>query len=191
MASVLTLPPAVLPVALADMKLYLRVDHEQEDALITALMRAATAAVEAMAGVRLMTQGWSVFADDWPGRSTLCLPLAPVISIGEVRVHADGDTHALIDPAHYYLDAASRPARLVLRPDRIWPRPGRLANGIEVQLLAGFGATPEEVPGELVQAVRSLTAHWYEHREAASGPAMAAIPMGVSALVSTHREVRL
>ena len=191
MASVLTLPPAVLPVTLADMKLYLRIDHDHEDALVMALMRAATSAVEAMSGLRLVTQGWSVFVDDWPGRTTLCLPIAPVASIDEVRVHADDDTHAVIDPAHYYLDSASRPARLVLRADRIWPRPGRLANGIEVRLQAGFGATPDDVPGELVQAIRSLTAHWYEHREAASAPAMGAIPMAVSALVGAHREVRL
>lgn len=191
MASVLTLPPASLPVDLAEVKLHLRIDHDHEDSLLMALLRAATAAVEAMSGVRLIGQGWSVYLDDWPAGGTICLPVGPVMTVDEIRLHSGSGAHAVIDPAHYYLDAASRPARLVLRPDRIWARPGRIANGIEIALQAGFGPSGSDVPAELTQAVKSLVAHWYENREAAASPALETVPLGVSAMLSAHRGVRL
>lgn len=191
MASVLTAPPATLPVELADMKLFLRVDHDHEDSLIAALLRAATAAVEAMCGRRLIEQGWSVFLDDWPCSGVIALPLSPVTAIAEVRLHSADDTFAVIDPAHYYLDAASRPARLMLRPDRIWAKPGRIGNGIEIRLVAGFGPSPDDVPAELAQAVKSLVAHWYDNREAAVSPQLQTVPLGVSAMLSGHSKVRL
>ncbi len=191
MASVLTSPPASLPVELAELKLHLRLDHDHEDSLIMALLRAATAAVEAMGGVRLIEQGWSVYLDDWPAGGVICLPVGPLLAVDEIRLHSGSGTHSVIDPAHYYVDAASRPARLVLRPDRIWARPGRIANGIEIALRAGFGPSAANVPAELAQAIRSLVAHWYENREAAASPALETVPLGVSAMLSAHRGVRL
>ena len=60
---------------------------------------------------------------------------------------------ATIDAAHYYLDNASRPARLVRREGRNWPRPGIAKGAIRVSLTIGFGAEPEDVPQALRQAV--------------------------------------
>lgn len=191
MAAVLTAPPALLPVDLAEAKAYLRVDHDHEDELITALLRAATAAVEAMSGQHLIEQGWSVLLDDWPAGGVICLAVGPVLAVDEIRLHSAEGAYAVIDEAHYYVDAASRPARLVLRPDRIWARPGRLANGIEIRLRSGFGPAATDVPDELRQAIRSLAAHWYENREASSEPMVRTVPMGVSALVSAHRGISL
>ena len=34
--------------------------------------------------------------------------------------------------------SAARPARLVLRATRDWPRPGRVANGIEIEVTRGL-----------------------------------------------------
>lgn len=191
MASILTMPPAQLPVDLATAKTFLRIDHDHEDELINALVRSATASVETMTGLRLVEQGWSVFLDDWPHSGTICLPVAPVLSVEDILQYSDADVGAVIDTAHYYLDAASRPARLMLRPDRIWARPGRLANGIEIRLLAGFGPAPTNVPAELVQAVLHLAAHWFENREAASDPALQTMPLGVSAMISAYRSARI
>ncbi len=39
----------------------------------------------------------------------IALPLAPVASIEAVKVYGEDDGFALIDPAHYYADLASRP----------------------------------------------------------------------------------
>lgn len=190
MACVLTAPPLALPVTLAELKTYLRIDHSDEDDLLLALARAATASVEAMAGVRLIEQGWSVLADDWPSSRTLRLPLSPIVAVDEVLTHSDAAS-ATVDPSHYLVDGSSRPARIVLRPDRVWARPERLVNGIEIRIRAGYGLAGSDVPDELVQAVKALVAHWYEHREAASEQSVRTVPVSVDALLSGHREARL
>jgi uncharacterized phiE125 gp8 family phage protein len=60
----------------------------------------------------------------------------------------------------------------------------------ELVFNAGFGDSPDDMPGELAQAVMLLAAHYFEHRygEAVSGTG---IPAGVQALLETRRPARL
>jgi uncharacterized phiE125 gp8 family phage protein len=65
-------------------------------------------------------------------------------------------------------------------------------NGIEIDLTAGYGAAPEDVPGPIRQALLLLVAHWYEHRDPIEiGSQAAAIPADVSQLLNPFRAVRL
>lgn len=43
-------------------------------------------------------------------------------------------------------------------------------------------------PEPLVQAILTLAAHWYEHREAASPERAYAVPFGVEEIISAYRE---
>ena len=60
-------PPAVEPVTLADMKAHLRVTHDSEDAMIASLIKAAREELEQAAGLALISQGWRLYLDCWPG----------------------------------------------------------------------------------------------------------------------------
>ncbi|MEM7425192.1 MAG: head-tail connector protein [Pseudomonadota bacterium] len=192
MAAVLNSGPAVEPVSTEEVRLHLRIDHADEDDLIASLVTAARVHIEVQTGQSLITQTWSVFQDVWPNAPAVTLPLTPVISVDAVRVYSEDDTPSDIDPSHYFVDTASRPARLVLRSGRSWPRPGRAANGAEVELTAGFGANASDVPEPLRQAVLQLVAHWYENREpiVVANSAMA-LPHMVSALLAPYRSVHL
>jgi uncharacterized phiE125 gp8 family phage protein len=188
MPSHLTAPPALEPVTLAEAKAHLRVLHADEDQLIGRLIEAARRRVESAAGLKLIQQGWSVYYDDWPDDGALELPLAPILAIADVKVHGEDGGAAVIDPAHYVADRFSRPPRLLLRPDRLWARPGRLANGVEVAVTAGFGAAAPDVPEPLRQAMLHLIAHAYANRgEAAALQA----PLAFSGLIAPYRELRL
>jgi uncharacterized phiE125 gp8 family phage protein len=189
MPHILTTPPAVEPVSLAEAKAHLRVGHADEDALISTLITAARWHIEAATGLRLISQGWSVFADDWPEDGLLELPLFPVIAINDLKVYGEDDVAAVIDPAHYLADRASRPPRLMLRPGRSRPRPGRRLNGIEILLTAGFGTAVADVPMPLREAMLKLIAHWYAHRGDDDGTRH--MPPSVNALLGAYREVRL
>ncbi len=61
MALVLTTAPAAEPISLAEAKAHLRIDADDEDALLTALIAAARMFVERTLGVALITQSWSYF----------------------------------------------------------------------------------------------------------------------------------
>ena len=138
----------------------MRVTHGDDDIYISTLIKTARQSIEAQTGLGLISQGWSVFLDDWPEQGVIELPLAPVLDIADIKVYGEDDTPAVIDPAHYYEDKVSRPARIILRGQRSWVRPGRVANGIEILLTIGFVAVPEP----LREAVLQLVGHWYETR---------------------------
>jgi uncharacterized phiE125 gp8 family phage protein len=184
MPSIQTTPPATEPVSLAEARAHLRVPHNDDDAYISTLIKTARQSIEAQTGLGLVSQGWSVFLDDWPEQGAIELPLAPVLDVIDIKVHGDDDSFAIIDPAHYYSDNISRPARIILRGSRNWAAPGRVANGIEILLTIGFVIVPEP----LREAVLQLVGHWHERRgdEAADEK-----PLGPGQLIQPYRELRL
>ena len=192
MPAIVTAPPALEPVSLAEAKAHLRLDGADEDALVERLIAAARRHVEHLTGLALISQGWSAFLDRWPRDGTVRLPVAPVRAVADVLVHPEDGPPAALDPAHYVVDAASRPARVMLRGSRHGPVPGRRVNGIEVVFIAGFGDAPQDVPAELVQAVLLIAAHWFENRAAVADPAEAAeLPLAAASLIAAHRRARL
>lgn len=188
MPSILITPPAVEPVSLAEAKAHLRVVSADEDQLIAALIDSARRIAEARSGLLFIQQTWKAYLDDWPPGGVIDLPLAPVSSVADVAVLGEDDIAAIIDPAHYFADTASRPARLVLRGSRAWARPGRVANGIAITLNVGFGAAATAVPAPLRQAMLVLIAHWFEHRGNADPPPL---PLTVDSLLAPYRELKL
>jgi uncharacterized phiE125 gp8 family phage protein len=188
MPFLLVTPPAAEPVSLGDAKAHLRIAHSDDDALVGTLIATARRIVEARSGLALMAQTWTCFRDAWPEDGVLTIPLAPLIAVDELAVYGEDDAKAVIDPAHYFADLASRPPRILLRGSRVWQPPGRALNGIAVTVAAGFGAAAAAVPEPLRHAVLVLVAHWYEHRGNAAPPP---VPLTVEALIRPYREVRL
>ena len=181
MPTILISPPAGEPVALAEAKTFLRVDHDHEDALIEALVSAARLQVETSTGRALMTQSWRTVLDGWPKRRVVRIARAPVASIDAVTVYDGAGMASVLDAGLYSLDAASRPARLAVSD--LAPDPGSAVNGIEIDFTAGYGAATD-VPGPLRLAIRRLVAHWYQHREGAQEGDM---PGPVAALIAPYR----
>lgn len=192
MTLVMTAPPALEPVSLAEAKAHLRVDGNAEDTLVQSLILTSRLHIEAALGLALITQGWSWYLDAWPPGRDLPLPMRPVQSVSAVRVYASDDTPATVAPADYMLDGAGTPPRLVRKGAATWPRPGRAANGVEIAFTAGYGSLGADVPAPIRQALLLLVAHWYEHRDPIEvGSPAARIPASVSDLLMPYRQVRL
>jgi uncharacterized phiE125 gp8 family phage protein len=200
MPLILTSGPAVEPVTLAEAKAHLRVDASAEDTLIASLIVTSRLHVEAAVGLALITQSWSYFRDAWPPGPVLDLPLHPIQSIAAVRLYDESGATTTLDPVTYFLDGAANPPRLVRQGgamgapiwSNVWPRPGRIANGIEVAFAAGYGNAAADVPGPIRQAILLLVAHWYEHRSPLEAGAHAEpVPDMVSELLAPYRSVRL
>ena len=188
MSPILSSPPLVEPVSLSEARAHLRVTHADDDDYISTLIKTARASVEAETGHCLVAQGWSVFLDDWPHCGIISLPLSPVMDVIDIRAYGEDDVAAVIDPAHYYTDKASRPPRIVLRGSRNWTRPGRVANGIEILAVVGFGTAAASVPQPLREAVLQLVGFWYATR--GDGGASER-PLGIARLLQPYRRPRL
>lgn len=190
MISYLLAGPAEEPVTLGRAKAWLRVDGDDEDALIGTLITAARLHLENTTGRALVSQAWRLVLDKWPAGGEVRLPVAPLIELTAIRAFdEDGDDHAI--PLAQFLTAGNGSARLVL-PANIAGMPAlRPRLGIEIDYVAGFGDA-DDVPEDLKQALLVLVAHWFEHRDAVviagSG---AVIPLGFDRLIAPWREVRL
>jgi uncharacterized phiE125 gp8 family phage protein len=184
MPKILNTPPVTEPISLAEAKAHLRVMHTDEDTFINTLITAARNTVEQRYDLALMAQGWSVFADQWPIQGVFNLPLHPVSSIIDIKIYGDDDVAATLDPAHYFLESASKPARLVMRNGRVFPTPARRVNGIEIKLTAGFVS----VPIVIKQALLIILADLYASRGDVDG---GQLPLAACDLLAPYRQVRL
>lgn len=182
-------PPAAEPLTLSEVKAHLRIDHDDEDALLAGLARAAREHLEAVTGLRLITCGMRLYLDDWPEAGWLELARGPVQAIDEIRVFDAGGEEVSLDLSGMLLDGSRRPSRLWLRER---PLPGQRLNGIEIDFTAGFGESGADVPDTLRRAMLIHVAQMYEFRGAvplAMQPA--AVPEGYDRLIAPFLPRRL
>jgi uncharacterized phiE125 gp8 family phage protein len=190
MPSILLSGPAVEPVTLDEAKQFIRVEHDDDDDVISALIDGSRIHVETQTRRALITQSWRLTRDVWPEIG--CVPLlpAPVKAVDAVRIYkSDGSTQT-IDVAAFTLDKISAPARLAFGRGAL-PAPERPNAGIEIDITCGYG-NAADVPEPLRQAIRLLVAHWYENRGlVALGQQIEVLPQGVSALITPYRVLAL
>ena len=192
MTTTLLIGPTVEPVTLTEAKAHLRVDSSADDTLIQSLIMASRLHIEAALDLALISQSWRFQLDRWPRARSLNLPLCPVQSLTTVKVFTSDDDSEVLDNAAFILDGTATPARPILSGRTSLPLPGRVANGIEIDFVAGYGDAPSDVPQPIRQALLLLTAHWYENREPVEiGAAATVIPSPVSELLSPYRRKRL
>lgn len=189
MTYALITPPAVEPLTLAEVKMHLRLDGTEEDSLLSALIVAARDYLERETGLCLITQGWRLYLDDWPETGLIQIAKGPLQVIQDITVYdAEGVASAVSLDGHV-LDAVSEPARLCLAHR---PPVGKSLNGIEINMLAGFGDSALQVPDTLKRAMLMHVALMYELRGAiAQDMQPAAVPSGYERLISPYRQVRL
>jgi uncharacterized phiE125 gp8 family phage protein len=188
MSSILLTPPAAEPLLLADAKGFLRVETDEDDALIAALVSAARLHVEAQTGLALLAQSWRMVLDRWPECGRIPVRPAPLRSVTAARVFdREGHAHA-VDTQAFVPDMAAMTLAFV---PWAMPLPTRIAAGIEVDIAVGFGDAPADVPEPLRHAIRLLAAHWYENRGVVAADARATVPSTVGALLVPYRRLSL
>jgi uncharacterized phiE125 gp8 family phage protein len=188
MSSVLLTAPAVEPLSLAEAKAFLRVEHNDEDDIIAAMISASRIHVETQTRRALLTQSWRITADAWPPDGRLKVAPAPLRALVAARVYDFAGVAHAVDPGAFVVDAAA--SALAFAPWAL-PSPGRLAAGIEVDGVTGYGDAAGDVPEPLRQAIRLLLAHWYENRGLASLGAVTILPVTVAALIAPYRLLSL
>lgn len=178
-------PPAAEPVSLAEAKHHLRIGHDLEDAYVASLLAAARGAVEAHAGLALVTRAVRETLDAWrlEGPRAATLALGPVTAVQAVRVADASGALVEVSASAYQLDGAASPPRLLFFQSI--PSPARLTRGVEIDYEAGFGA-PADVPAALRQACLIVLAAFYEAR---SGEAP--FPQAAASLLAPFRRPRL
>ena len=169
MTPVLVTPPTAEIVSLADMREHLRVDHQDDDVLITGLMAGAVAHLDGWRGVlgrAIMPQTW---AQEWTcsGPYRLALPDAADLVVTVDGVASDFTTELT-------------PLGLVVKVE---------ATGGLTRIEYDCALPAEQLPAVQV-AIKLLVGHWYANRETV-GQTVAALPMAFDALIAPLRRVRV
>ena len=171
------------PVTLEEIKLHCRIDHDDEDEYLLALIQTARQYCETFTGRAIPLQVVEYTLDRWPPRKVLYLPKPPVTEVlgFEYRLKDDLIYTNFVD---FESDLDNEPARVT--PDDAWPS-GSLhpVNGVKVEYMAGYHDVPEYVKS----AVKLYAGSLYENREGVlpAGHIGRTLPMGIEALLWQER----
>jgi uncharacterized phiE125 gp8 family phage protein len=188
MSSILLTAPAIEPLSIAEAKAFLRVETSDDDDVIAALIAGSRIHVEAQTRRALITQSWRLVADGWPDDGRLPILPAPLQALSAARVYDFNNAAQTVDPGAFVLDKGA--SALIFAPWAL-PAPGRVAAGIELDVVVGFGDAAVDVPEALRQAIRLLVAHWYENRGLVAAGTTTALPATVAALIAPYRMLSL
>ena len=198
-------------VATSEQKSFMRVDFSDDDTLIAELIKSAQNLVEAYMNRAITTQTLSLFLDRLPFYSDIklqegvftapdleynsnfiVLPKPPVASVTHVKYYDNDNNASTFASSNYYVDTISDQARVVLKTGASWPTVSetRNANAYEVKYVAGYGGA-SDVPEPIVQAIKLLTTHLYENREAVTSLSVNTIPYTIGALLQPYKVQRL
>jgi uncharacterized phiE125 gp8 family phage protein len=183
----ITTPPTTEPLSLAEARAHLRIDHFDEDGVIAGLILAARQHIETICGMALCPTGYTLTLDDFPRGETLTLPREPVSAVSQIQYINDAATLVVWSSAEWEADVYSAPPRVRPRDGYTWPTVDEQLAAVRVEFTSGF-AGPEFVPQPIMQAMRLLVGHFYEHREAVqSGGSIVEVPFAVDALLAPYR----
>lgn len=171
-----TVAPTVGAVTLVEAKAHLRVEVADDDALITALIMAASEDCEHRIGRSLTTQTWELTLPAFVDSITLLN--GPVLAITSVKYYADSDgTDTTLNALTYTLDGNNEPSTLKPVYGTDWPAARAVGNAVRITYTAGYGAAENDVPKPLKAWVLLRVGALYENRESINvGQPMQAAP---------------
>ena len=190
MGLVIATDPALEPVTLADLKEYLRITTNEQDTTLNALGKAARQQAEVFLRKVLITQTWTWTLDDFPP-TPIWVPWPPLQSVTSITYQdVDDDTQTLA-ASNYVVSTGDTPGRITLSSTGSFPSTFGEADDVTITFVAGYGASPSDVPQPIRLAIQLMAGHWFEHRESVvMGGTPAEIPMGSESLLMGQRNMR-
>ena len=173
--------PTSEPLTLSDVKDYLRISGNSEDALVTSFIKAVRIFCEDYTGRALFTQTLILKLDTdrisedplWEGtkvgpylnfyKNFISLPKPPLQTVTSLITFDDADSGTTMASSRYYVDSAREPARVVLRTGETFPTALRVANAIEVTYVAGYNSVAN-IPEPLKIGMLQHIAYLYDQR---------------------------
>lgn len=186
--------PAVLPISVAEAKAHLRVEHDEDDAMIGAMLAAAVARLDGWSGILgrcLIEQQWTLPLRRFPSAPGIALPF-PDVSVATIGYHpADGSTETEFPSANWWLVETTASSAILLASGASWPATADRPNAVMMTMTVGYGATAEDVPAPIRSAILLMVGDLYRNRETTGqgSATLGTIPMSttVEALLAPYR----
>lgn len=171
--------PAAEPVTLEEAKNHLKVDSNDDNLLITALITTARQLAERETKRAFITQTWEMVLDSAEGE--IEIPKPPIQSVISIKVIDDAGNENEVSSSYYDVDASENsPGRVRIKSGCSWP-PHRGFASFIIEFKVGYGDTADKVPEMLRQAVLQTVGHLYDNRGSED------IPAGARALLWSYK----
>jgi uncharacterized phiE125 gp8 family phage protein len=152
----LVTPPTEKPVSLVEAKAHLRVEHSEEDTLITSCIAAATARIDGRNGWlrrALISQTWKLYLPWFPVARCIALPMPPLQSVTSIKYQDGSDVEQTFSSGSYQVVKTEDEGYIYLKTGESWPgatfeRP----DAVKIEFVAGYGAAAA-VPENIKQAI--------------------------------------
>ena len=200
-----TTDASIEPVTLAEAKLHLRVDVDDDDDLITEQIETARNLCETFTARQFIEATYRLKLDRFPfvGEMTaysdpdgsIIVPKPPLLAVSSIRyVDTDGNV-ATATSSLYTADTDSEPGRIALAWGKSWPDARAVVQAVTVNYTAGYttGTTAALVRSSVKSAMKLYLAHWYNNREEVSatvGGNVVRLPVGAETILWGLRVVR-
>lgn len=186
--------PSIEPITLTLAKQHLRIlDTEiEEDDLIQGYIMAARSYAESFMNRAIIKQTWKLYLDKLTNK--IVLPKAELISVGSFKIIDNSGSEITVDTSDYLVNTSSFKGSIIFKENKLSEYLAyelKEVNGVEINFDAGYGDTPDDVPGHIKQGLLLLIGHMYENRENSAPVNLIDIPFGVTALLGIDRVVSL
>lgn len=190
-----------LVVSLEEAKTHLRVDVDDDDDMIEAMIEAATDFVDgpgSYLGRAVRDQTWDYYVDTFPSLTDpnpgfVEIPLPPLQEVSGVFYNDSSGAEQEFDSASYTVDSAHEPGRILLPSSGSWPTTDTGAGSVRIRFRAGYVDITQSpplpmVPPTIKQAILLLVGNMYANRESVVvGTTAVQITMTVEYLLKKYR----
>lgn len=156
--------PTINVVSLDEVKLHLRIDHDDEDDMLQLLVDSVTSSldgVDGLLGRALATATYEATLTRW--EEEIALPLPPLQSVESINVWGSDGLVLAVLPSDYIV-IAGEVGSIRRTGLNSWPTPFDRPDAITIRFVAGYG-TAEEIPAPIRLAILQRIGTAYEQRE--------------------------
>lgn len=153
------------PITVDEAKQWLNVDYDDQDEVIASIIKAARLKIEKRCGISIAMKQYRMKLAGFGGKIELTYP--PVVSVDSVKYLDEDGVEQTIDAAAYVLiedDYAP-----YIHPLESWPKDvAARPDAVRVEFTSGVDiedSPPDEVPADLLQAMRLEIGAMFENRE--------------------------
>jgi len=150
--------PEDLGITVAEAKEFMRVEFNDDDELISDMIKAATNMVQSFTSQQITSAQYSVASRYFEQEKAL---KSPVVSIDSIEYYDENNTLQTLDPSYYYLIDFGLPHKLYYVNDFSEPTLFNRPDAVIINFTCGMTTVPSDIKSWIKIKVSTL----YEYRE--------------------------